>query len=62
MDRIGSPECGPWPNLPENRAGSSVAVDVPTPEEAAIAAAMARYEEIRCTREAEGLRDCLSIR
>jgi hypothetical protein len=48
---------GPWPDLPENRAGWSVAADVLTSEEAAIAASMARYQEIRRTREAESLRE-----
>ena len=48
---------GPWPNLDRSRAEWSVAQDPSTPEEVAIAAAMARYVEIRQTREAEGLRE-----
>ncbi len=52
-----SAEVGPWPNLAHSRAEWSVATDPSTPEEVAIAAAMARYIEIRQTREAEGLRE-----
>jgi hypothetical protein len=52
-----SPEYGAWPNLDRNRAEWSVADDPPHSEETAIAAAMARYVEIRQTREAEGLRE-----
>jgi len=49
---------GPWPNAAQSRAEWSVAAeDTLRPEEAAIAAAMTRYQEIRRTREAEGLRD-----
>jgi hypothetical protein len=37
MDRIAVTGVWTWPNLPENRAGWSIAVDLPTPEEAAMA-------------------------
>jgi hypothetical protein len=52
-----SAAAGPWPNIARSRAEWSVAQDPSTPEEVAIAAAMARYVEIRQTREAEGLRE-----
>ncbi len=52
-----STEVGPWPNLTHSRAGWSVAEDPISTEEAALAAAMARYVKIRQTREAEGLRE-----
>jgi hypothetical protein len=51
------PGYGPWSNLAQSRAEWSVADDPPRPEEAANAAAMAYYIEIRQTREAEGLRE-----
>jgi len=52
-----SSEHGPWPNAAHSRAEWSVAADdTLRPEEAAIAAAMARYQEIRRTWQAEGLR------
>src|SRR5215472_13831501 len=51
------PEYGPWPNLDRSRAEWSVAGDPLHPEEAEIAAAMARYEEIRRTWQTEGLRE-----
>ena len=53
-----SAEAGPWPHLACTRAEWSIAEDPLSPHtEAAIAAAMARYFEIRQTREADGLRD-----
>jgi SnoaL-like domain len=51
-------EHGPWPNAVQSRAEWSVTTDdTLRPEEAAIAAAMARYQEIRRTWQAEGLRE-----
>jgi hypothetical protein len=52
-----SAEVGPWPNLGATRAEWSVAAEPPSGEETAIAAALARYFEIRQTRQAEGLRE-----
>ena len=50
-------EYGPWPNAAGSRAEWSVAAeDALSPEEESIAAAMTRYQEIRRTWEAEGLR------
>lgn len=50
-------EYGPWPNAARSRAEWSVAAeDALSPEEESIAAAMTRYQEIRRTWEAEGLR------
>ena len=49
---------GPWPNAASSRAAWSVAEeDTLSPDEESIAAAMMRYQEIRRTWEAEGLRD-----
>jgi hypothetical protein len=52
-----SADAGPWPHLACTRAQWSIAEDPLSSTEAAIAAAMARYFEIRQTREADGLRD-----